>query len=366
MFEWASNQSAVHRNSYGIRFDSRGNRNYGHRNFQVEDCEFVNGWRGVGVTEQPTDGNRCPMWGAVLQQLRFSQTHAGAAIYFNGFGRTGQPNIAINNIYVRGDAMVEPAIILLNCDNVILSNIEFNKGLNAGIVFSEGRFLAIDGIRFEQCQLSGRDPRLIEISGRTSRAVINGLTLQNSNSASGQVGAGIAIRRGASVLVREVLTVRDTPLPAGVQGNFTLFVPDMVSIVTIDGMAGCCDTSMTLYDPLFTAQVSHIALETVRMVPDAGSFSWIVAQGGALAIMQISDESEETLAGTIFCEIEVQSVGVPLLSRRWQGAGESGVLRFAPRNSNEIVGLKPGDRVRITLLPSGQYSGEAVAIIGRG
>jgi hypothetical protein len=177
-FKWSKDQSPKDELSYAIRFNCDTDRNWGHWNFEVSDCMFWNGFRGIGTTPTVTNDNRCPIWGAHFRNLRCSQHFSGAVIHIQSNGRFASPNILIEHFYARCDSMVEPAIDLSGCDTVIMTALEFNKGSGRKVLIRYSRNIVITGIRFEEFELNHDLDDLINFAGASLQATIIGLVTQ--------------------------------------------------------------------------------------------------------------------------------------------------------------------------------------------
>lgn len=282
VFAWTRNQGADRPLSYAIRFDTRTDRNYGHYNFEVADCDFDNGWRGIGVTPEPYRGLRCPVWGATLRRLTCSERHGGALLYLTGYGKTGLPNIALEHIYIRGDAMTEPALRLDSCDMVEMRGIEFNRTRGPGLAFRYGCSLVVTGIRFEQSTLAQATDALILVQGSISRARIQTLTIQNcagpAGAAAVRADAGAHVTLADPYVVIEPATLRQ--IGAAVGGRSPAVAASGTGgTVTIDGIGHCAKPGATLAPPGDTG-VALAAAEVIRAAIPPGGGRVTVAQPG--------------------------------------------------------------------------------------
>lgn len=150
-FAWTNNQASTNTLAIGIYFDSDTNNNYGFYNFEVCNVIFRNGYRGICVNEG--SANTIPVWGANLHDWHHSSGMSGAAIRLVQTA-SGQPNIRLANIYLRGDIATEEGIIIQGAASVAMQNIEFNKYIFREMILTTCDAVEITAIRSEDGTLS--------------------------------------------------------------------------------------------------------------------------------------------------------------------------------------------------------------------
>lgn len=155
-FAWKHNQTAAQRRSYAICFSNHSATN-GYWNFEISDCMIVNGFRGFGQTDDGQERPLCPVWGGLFRRITAELYLSGAVIVLRTWGRSGQPNNRIEQLYVRADSMTEPAIILEAQELAVLTSVEFNRGVGCQIQVNDSINVLIEGVRFEQVGIGPGD-----------------------------------------------------------------------------------------------------------------------------------------------------------------------------------------------------------------
>lgn len=123
-FEWSSPQPAANTNAVAIFMGTGSASMVGFYQWKVSNCTFYKGFRGIAC--DPV--NSPVMWGVHVHDCFFESDMSGASYFSVPYPAAGQPNICIENCFVRAFSSTEPMISILAGDNVVLRNIEFNGG----------------------------------------------------------------------------------------------------------------------------------------------------------------------------------------------------------------------------------------------
>ena len=123
-FEWSSAQPATNTNAVAIFMGTGSASVVGFYQWKVSNCTFYKGFRGIAC--DPV--NSPAMWGVHVHDCFFESDMSGASYFSVPNPAVGQPNICIENCFIRAFSSAEQMIRILAGDNVVLRNIEFNGG----------------------------------------------------------------------------------------------------------------------------------------------------------------------------------------------------------------------------------------------
>lgn len=180
-FTWANNQPATNTLAIAIYFDQDTNNNNGFYNFEIHNVRFLNGFRGISLNEG--SANTIPIWGGDIHHVHSTSLMTGAAIRLRQTA-SGQPNMTLRQVYVRGDAATEAQIDLQGYQVLVIQNVEFNRSVTAEMLLTTCNAVEINGIRSEQGTFNSNNNGLWTFSD--CRVRISGIHVQSKTFASSQ------------------------------------------------------------------------------------------------------------------------------------------------------------------------------------
>lgn len=158
-----------------ILFDTDTALNYGHYNAEFHSLTFHNAYR--SIANNADNVNTIPVWGMDFYDLQTSATCTGALLRLVQTS-SGQPNVTIRKVYVRGDSMTERAINLQGIHVLTMSELEFNDCVTEQLFVSTCDAVTVRGIRSERGTLTANNTSFWTFSA--SRAHVQGMEVQNS------------------------------------------------------------------------------------------------------------------------------------------------------------------------------------------
>lgn len=128
-------QPKANANAVAILFNSEqaAGAGVGAWNWYADDLKFDNSFRGV-AQEQAAGASR-PVWGMWARGLRGGFSMSGALLFLSDPGGAGQPNIHIQDVYIRrNDGMTDQeASLLIRRSGLNLESVEINGGSNRAV-----------------------------------------------------------------------------------------------------------------------------------------------------------------------------------------------------------------------------------------
>lgn len=180
IFSWEDYQDSSNVNSIGISIGCDGDVVDGVYGFYIENVVFPNGYRGIAVSQDAlSKGLKFPIWGYVIQSASSYDGMSGATIaLYSPNPNVGSPRAEIKNFYCQGARSAEPRIILKGVSQLLMGNVEFNKGRGTQAFFQYCRQIVIDNLRVEQAASLSSGERIISFSGSETQATIRCVEIQ--------------------------------------------------------------------------------------------------------------------------------------------------------------------------------------------
>lgn len=182
-FAWSNNQASANTAAAAIYFDSDTNLNFGYYNFELANLRFQNGCRGVCLNE--ASAYTIPVWGADIHNIHHTSGMSGACVRLIQTA-SGQPNVRLAHVYVRGDAAGEILINLQGVNVLVMENIEFNQCAAQELLLTTCNAVDIRGIRSEQGTLTANFTGLWTFSDVRGR--IAGIQVQSKTFTASSAG----------------------------------------------------------------------------------------------------------------------------------------------------------------------------------
>jgi hypothetical protein len=180
-FSWLNYQPASQTRSVAIAIGSKVEVVDGVYGFEIQDVVFNRGFRGISTHPDTLLSNfKFPIWGYALENVSSYDGLSGATVaLYSPSPNTGSPRASIRNFYCQGSGAREPRLIVKGVSQLLIENMEFNKGDGCQALFEACRQIYINNVRVEHAVTTAINTRILSFSGKDMQVIIKNVELQS-------------------------------------------------------------------------------------------------------------------------------------------------------------------------------------------
>lgn len=291
--DYSNNQPSTNTAAIGIHFDFDTQTGSGAYLWGLNDIYFDKGYM-LAATDN-TAANL--VWGMSIDRISTGVNVSGGCFRFDPNPNAGQPSIKIGHLYMRADAMTQPAVYLAASNGCFIDSFEINNATNiVALKLEGGSTVEIKEFKVENCDYTASNSHLIDFTD--SQVNIGTFVLGNTTFTLGAGNKFYCFRKtGAGAAGVSVVTM-------SAQGN-TLTSGDAYVFSTSADNTPVRIENMRSIDVLYLTDIASSAGADNCFVTEWGKPRISTDNGDADLTLAVGDETTQMFATTLTANRDV-------------------------------------------------------------